>query len=287
MKYKFIDENKDKYPIEKMANALGISRGGYYKDKKKPVSDREINNIKLKEEIKYIFIRNRKAYGSPKIYDELQDNSIKCGKNKVARLMREMGLKSSRYKKFKVVTTNSDHNYPISENVLNRDFTVSKANKVWVSDLTYISTDEGWLYLCIILDLFSRNIVGWSMADNMKTEMVIDALNMAYLRRNPHDGLVFHSDQGVQYASCNFRDCLRDKKMISSMSRKGNCWDNAPAESFFSTLKMELIYQSKYSTREMAKRSIFEYIEVFYNRERRHSKLGSMSPFQFELKNVA
>ena len=204
--------------------------------------------------------------------------------------MRENGLKARHKKRFRV-TTNSKHDYPISPNLLNRDFTLEKINTCWVSDITYIDTHEGWLYLCSILDLFSRKVVGWSMASHMRADLVIDALDMAVKHRNPPEGLMFHSDRGVQYASGTFRKKLKSYKMIQSMSRKGNCWDNAPAESFFSTLKIEEVYtHSKYRTREEARKAIFEYIEVFYNRKRSHSFLDYKSPSEYEalkLKNVA
>lgn len=270
-----------------MAKVLKISRDSYYKHIQRGISKREMENNHLKEKIKEIYNKSRKTYGSPRVYDDLIDMGYICGKNRVARIMREMGLRSNRYKKFKVMTTDSNHSHPISENILDRKFEVSEINSVWVSDLTYVPTNEGWLFLCIILDLFSRNIVGWSMEDHMRTEMVVSALNMAYSNRKPKGGLIFHSDRGTQYACVDFRKKLDEYKIISSMSRKGNCWDNAPAESFFSTLKMELVHNRKYNTRKEARRDIFEYIEIFYNRQRRHSKLGNISPFQFEQKYVA
>ena len=264
-----------------MAKVLGVSRSGYYKYINRKKSKREEYDEYLKGEIKRIYQESRKTYGSIRIYRELQECGIRCGKNKVSRLMKEMGI-AKRRKKFKVVTTDSNHNYPISDNLLKRNFITSEPNKVWVSDITYIRTDKGWLYLCIVLDLFSRMVVGWSMQDNMKTQLVIDALEMAYKRRNPGKGLIFHSDRGSQYASDTFKEELGKYKMISSMSKKGDCWDNACAESVFGTLKTELVYNTLYRSHDEAKRDIFEYIEVFYNRSRRHSTINYMSPYNYE-----
>ena len=201
--------------------------------------------------------------------------------------MKEMKLVSIRHKKFKILTTDSDHNFPVSPNLLNRNFIGESPNKVWVSDITYIPTEEGWLFLCVILDLFSRKIVGWSMKDHMRTSLVTSAFKMACSARDPAPGLIFHSDRGSQYASEEFRRWLDACKFRSSMSRKGNCWDNACAESVFSTLKTELVYTRKYRSREEAKRDIFEYIEVFYNRFRRHSTLGNVSSEKFEMRESA
>jgi transposase InsO family protein len=287
MKYQFMQDHKNQFPIEKMALVLGVSRSGYYKFMNKGLSKRSKENIYLKQVINDIFDTSRKTYGSIRIYQELRSREIQCGKNRVSRLMKELKLVPKSQKKYKVCTTDSKHNYPVSENLLERDFTVSAPNKVWVSDITYIRTDEGWLYLCIILDLFSRMIVGWSMLNNMETKLIINALDMAYINRAPGDKLIFHSDRGSQYASYWFREALNDYKMVSSMSKKGDCWDNACAESFFGTLKNELVYHKKYRTHEEARSDIFEYIEVFYNRQRRHSTIDYMSPCDFELLKVA
>jgi putative transposase len=270
-----------------MANVLNVSRSGYYKFLVRGETKQYRENKLLSEKIRDVFQMSRRTYGSPRITDELHDMGYRCSKNRVWRIMKELHLVSCRHKKFKVRTTDSNHDLPVSPNLLGRKFSISKPDKVWVSDITYISTREGWLFLCIILDLFSRKIVGWSMKEHMRTSLIIDALDMAYESRKPDEGLIFHSDRGSQYASKDFRDKLAECKMLSSMSRKGNCWDNACAESAFGTLKTELIYLNDYALREIARRDIFEYIEVFYNRVRRHSTLGSLSPVNYELKQCA
>lgn len=280
-------DHKNEFPIGKMASVLGVSRSGYYKYLQKGDSQREKENQELSLIIKEIYFLSRKTYGSPRILGALKDMGIKCSKNRVARLMKQMELVSIRHKKYKIVTTDSNHDLPISPNLLQRDFTASEINEVWVSDITYIDTEEGWLYLCIILDLYSRKIVGWSMTDHMRSSLATSALEMAYKTRDPEPGLVFHSDRGSQYASREFRSKLEEYLFIQSMSRKGNCWDNACAESVFSTLKTELVYNQKYRTRAEARSDIFEYIEVFYNRIRRHSTIGNVSPALFELNECA
>jgi transposase InsO family protein len=215
------------------------------------------------------------------VTDELNASGINCGVNRVARLMRENSIRAKQSRKFKV-TTNSKHNYPVAPNLLNRQFEIDCPNKVWVSDITYIWTSEGWLYLAGVLDLYSRRIVGWSMSRRITEQLTLDALNQAVTHRQPPKGLLHHSDQGKQYASNNYQKLLKNQRMICSMSRKGDCWDNAVMESFFGTLKTELIYHEKFITREDAKLKIFDYIEMFYNCKRRHSSLGSKSPVEFE-----
>jgi len=210
MKYEFIVKHKNLFPIGKMAIILDVSRSSYYKYLNREIPNRERETEKIKEAIKEKHKDCKGIYGSPRIYEDLIDSGYSCGLNKVANLMKTMNLKSIRSKKFRVVTTDSDHDYRISENILNRQFDVSEANKIWVSDITYIDTAEGWLYLCTVLDLFSRSVVGWSMEDHMRTEMVIKALDMAYEKREPSAGLIFHSDRGSQYASDNFRNKLDD-----------------------------------------------------------------------------
>lgn len=280
-------DHKNLFSIGKMANVFKVSRSGYYKYMSREPSQKSLRDDYMKSKIEKIYEESDRTYGSPRIHKELQEQEIPCGKNQVARLMKEMHIKSKRSKKRKVITTDSSHNYPISPNLLDRNFAVSVPNKVWVSDITYIATQEGWLYLCIVLDLFSRMIVGWSMSDNLKSTVAIDALDMAYNRRNPSENLIFHSDRGIQYASSSFREKLKEYKMLSSMSKTGDCWDNACAESFFSTLKMERIYHKRYGDQDSARKDIFEYIEMFYNVKRRHSTIGYMSPMGFELKYVA
>jgi len=282
MKYQFMKDNSSIFPVQKMAHIFNVSSSSYYAWLKKKPSAHERRDNELLIEVKRIFEAKRKKYGSPRIYRELHGTNYSCGRGRIARLMSENGLVARQKKRFKV-TTDSKHDYPISPNLLDRDFSVADINACWVSDITYIDTYEGWLYLCSILDLSSRRVVGWAMASHMRAELAIDALDMAVKHRSPSRGLMFHSDRGVQYASKEFRKKLKSYEMVQSMSRKGNCWDNAPAESFFSTLKLEEVYaHSKYKTREEARRAIFEYIEVFYNRQRSHSSLDYMSPVEYE-----
>jgi transposase InsO family protein len=275
-------DNSKQFPVKKMAEVFHVSRSCYYAWLNSGPSAHELRDRELLSEIKRIFKEKRKKYGSPRIYKEMHDTEFSCSRSRIARLMRENGLVARQRRRFKV-TTDSSHDYPISPNLLDRNFAVDSTDSCWVSDITYIDTEEGWLYLCSILDLSSKKVVGWSMAPHMRAELAIDALDMAFMHRNPGAGLIFHSDRGIQYASQAFRERLRTYKMVQSMSRKGDCWDNAPAESFFSTLKMEEVYtHKKYRAREEARKSIFEYIEVFYNRQRSHSSLDYVSPVEYE-----
>jgi transposase InsO family protein len=269
-----------------MCRIIGASRSGYYRWKRQPQTGRQKENEKILMEIREAHTKSRRTYGSPRITDELRSNGTKCGKNRVARLMKIHGIVGKAKKKFKA-TTNSMHNLPVAENLLNQNFVAEKPNTVWVSDITYISTLEGWLYLVVIIDLFSRQVVGWGMSDRMTSGFVVKALYQAIGRRHPSPGCIFHSDRGIQYASGDFKDVLKAYDFIQSMSRKGNCYDNAVSESFFHTLKTEHVYDYRYETRAEARLSIFEYIEMFYNRQRRHSALGYRSPVSFELEAMA
>lgn len=264
-----------------MCKVLKVSRSGYYKWLKRKPSQREKQNKKLKQKIAKIYWQSRGTYGSPRIHKQLKKAGIKCNEKRVARLMRNLGLRAKQKRKFKT-TTNSNHNLSVKRNILNREFDVNKKNKVWTSDITYIPTKEGWLYLSVIIDLYSRKIIGWSMSNRINKELVIDAFTMATNRRDLSKGLIFHSDRGSQYASHKFQKLLWENGAKSSMSRKGDCWDNAVSESFFATLKTELIYQTKYETRCQAKQDIFEYIEIFYNKFRMHSTLDYKSPEEYE-----
>jgi putative transposase len=268
--------------VKKMAKALKISRSRYYSWLRSAGSLHALRDQELSGIIIDIFDIHRGNYGSPRIHNDMKRRGVKCSCKRVARIMRENGLEARIKRKFKV-TTDSKHDYPIAPNLLERNFIVDKANSCWVSDITYISTSEGWLYLCIMLDLFSRMAVGWSMRNDLKSELVMEALDMAVTHRNTSKDIILHSDRGVQYASDDFRKKMASYEMIQSMSRKGDCWDNACAESFFSTLKTEEVYRKTYRTREEARRSIFEYIAVYYNRRRYHSFLDYMSPEEFEL----
>ena len=224
----------------------------------------------------------KQEYGWPKMWKELVARGIRVGKERVRKLMQRHGIKARGKRKF-VVTTDSKHNLPIAPNLLERNFSPEAPNQVWTSDITYIATDEGWLYLTGVIDLFSRQVVGWSMRDNMQTNAVTDALRMAWFRRRPPPGLIFHSDRGSQYCSHEFQGAIKSYEMKSSMSRKGNCWDNAVAESFFATLEWELIERHRWKTQDEARSAVFEYIETWYNARRRHSSLGYLSPTQYEL----
>lgn len=227
------------------------------------------------------FDRSRQTYGSPRLADELQDSGIPCSENRVARLMRLSGIRAVGKRKYRV-TTDSKHNHPVAENLLNRQFSAGKPNAVWLSDITYIWTSEGWLYLAGVLDVYSRMLVGWSMSNRVTAELTLTALNQAIDRREVTPQLIHHSDRGSQYAAGEYQRLLSESGMICSMSRKGDCWDNAPMESFFATLKAELVNREQFKTKQEAKAKIFEYIEVFYNRQRRHSTLGNKSPVDFE-----
>jgi len=286
MKYQFIERNKRDFDISIICPLLGVKRSSYYAWKRRPINVRQKENMKLLEEIRTIHKNSKGLYGSPRIYAELQDLGISCGKNRVAKLMKVNGIYSKIKKRFRYKSKQSN-DIGICSNIVDRNFNILEPNKVWVSDITYIPTKEGWLYLCIILDLFSRKIVGWSMDKNMKEKIVLKAFQMALLNRNPSLDLVFHSDRGSQYTAKLFKEVLRTNKIRQSMSRKGNCWDNACAESFFHTLKTELVKHENYNSREEARLSVFEYIEIFYNRQRRHSYLGYVSPVKYENKLCA
>jgi putative transposase len=286
MKYWFMDQHRSTHGVQKMCRVIGASKSGYYRWKKQPQSKRQKENEKILMEIRESHKNSRRAYGSPRITNELRSMGTQCGENRVARIMKVHGIVGKAAKKFKA-TTDSKHDLPVAENLLKQNFLAEKPNTVWVSDITYIWTLEGWLYLAVILDLYSRQVVGWAMSDRLTSDFVIKALNQSIGRREPGTGCVFHSDRGVQYASADFRDVLKAYGFIQSMSRKGNCYDNAVAESFFHTLKIEHVYDYRYTTRANAKLSIFEYIEMFYNRQRRHSALGYRSPVSFELEAMA
>jgi putative transposase len=272
---------KQKHPVALLCGVLRVSRSGYYAWLIRPESARSIENKLLLVKIKAIHKKNRKAYGSPRVHQQLMKDGERCSEVRVAKLMAANGIRVQQKHKF-IATTDSKHDHPVADNVLDRQFEVHEPNKVWGSDITYIPTGEGWLYLSSVLDLGMRGVVGWSMADSLDSSLVMDALEMAYRRKLPGPGLLHHSDRGSQYASDDYQRLLARYGMRVSMSRKGDCWDNAVVESFFATLKRELVHHRKYRTREEARRDIFEYIEVFYNRERLHSSLSYMSPAEYE-----
>ncbi len=282
MKYRFIERHRETHSVGKMAAVLGVSRCGYYAWRRRAESARSRAEKSLVERIREIQKRVKDRYGSPRMARELARQGIRVGHNRVARLMAAHGLGAKPRKKHRVVTTDSKHELAVAGNLLARQFAVGRANETWVSDITYIPTGEGWLYLAVVIDLYARKVVGWALGTSLATELVIQAFLMACLTRKPPKGLLFHSDRGVQYASRAFREKLSDWGMRQSMSRKGNCWDNAPAEAFFKSLKAELIGAHIYRTRAEARTAVFEYIEVFYNRVRLHSSLGYRSPVEFE-----
>jgi transposase InsO family protein len=276
-----MQQHQTEFPISVMCEVLSVSRSGYYAWRKSSESKRKQSNGTLRKKIRAVHRNSGESYGSPRVYKALKKQGETCSKNRVARLMREDGLKAKSKRRFKA-TTNSKHNLPVAPNLLNRDFSPEAPNQVYAGDITYIWTTEGWLYLAVVIDLFSRSVVGWAMDKRMTRQLVMDALTMAVQRRRPPPGVIFHSDRGSQYASSGFQKLLVKYGMICSMSRKGNCWDNAPVESFFGSLKQELVFHQKYPTRFHARQSIFDYIERFYNRRRLHSTLGYESPADYE-----
>jgi putative transposase len=283
VKFEFIEAEKAHWSIAFMCDRLEVSKSGFYAWRGRPPSSRSIEDERLLAEIRTVHAESRGRYGSPRVHRELAAKGIHASKHRVARLMRENGLRGRRRRRFRH-TTDSNHAMPIAPNTLARDFTAEAPNTVWVTDITYIPTREGWLYLAAILDLYSRRVVGWSMSDRITRQLTLDALSMGLQSRTPPAGLLHHSDRGSQYASADYRAALTSAGIHCSMSRKGDCWDNAVAESFFATLKTELVHEADWATRAEARSAIFEYLEVFYNRRRIHSSIGYVSPQEFELK---
>lgn len=281
MIYAFLDDHRCCWPVTVLADALGVSASGYYAWKDRPASPRQQRRDCLQVEITAIHEQAKGRYGSPRIHAELVAAGHGCCVNTVAAVMRQAGIRAKTARRFKH-TTDSNHSRPGADNVLARQFTPGGPNEAWVADITYIPTREGWLYLAAVEDLYSRMVVGWSMAATMTSRLVVDALEMAVQRRLPGEELLAHSDRGSQYASEHYQRVLSKHGIACSMSEVGQCWDNAPMESFFASLKKELVHDADYPTRAEAKVSLFEYIEVFYNRQRRHSTLGYVSPQQYE-----
>lgn len=276
-----MEDYRHQYRLVRMAHVLGVSRSGYYAWRTREQSKRSLSNTFLLDEIKRVFKESQDTYGSPRITADLQDRGISCSENRVARLMNVNGIQAKHQRRFKG-TTDSRHHFPVAANLLQRDFTVDRPNRVWVSDITYLRAPGGWQYLALIKDLFHKGTVGWAVSDRLKSDLVIQAFEMACRRRQPEAGLIFHSDRGVQYASDQFRRLLNTYKFQQSMSGKGNCYDNAVAESMFATLKKEIGQFGRFGSLQETKSLIFEYLEVFYNRKRRHSALGYMTPDEFE-----
>lgn len=275
-------ENRNKYPISELCSLLQVSRSGYYEWRSREESKRSRENRVLVVEIRSVHEESRRSYGAIRTCRELKKRGKSCSKNRVARLMREKGIRSTHKGKYRVCTTNSKHEHPVAQNIVSQDFSAKAPNEKWGSDITYIPTAEGWLYLAVVLDFHSRKIVGWKAGESLRTELCSDALRMALLRRQPPAKLIHHSDRGIQYASFEYRSLLRANNFCQSMSRKGNCYDNAIVESFMHTLKVECVHQRKYQSRSEARRDIADYIENFYNTKRMHSSLDYLSPVEYE-----
>jgi putative transposase len=283
VRFAFIATEKAAFPIRLLCRTLQVSRAGYYAWHGRSPAPRTRADARLALEIAAIHAESRRCYGSPRIHAELAARGCRTGRKRVARLMRVRGLVARRRRRFRI-TTQSRHPLPVAPNVLAREFTRPGRDQAWVTDITYIPTDEGWLYLAVILDLYSRFAVGWAMSERITDDLTLDALAMALRRRSPYRGLLHHSDRGSQYASGDYQRVLAAHGIVGSMSRRGNCWDNAVAESFFATLKVELVRDAAWATRAAARSELFEYLEVFYNGQRRHSALGYLSPRAFELR---
>lgn len=281
MRFKFIQAEKANYPVRVMCRVLRVSTSGYYAYVGRGPSTRKREDEKLKVHIGAVHARSRGTYGRARVGRQLLKENVEVGKQRVARLMREMGLQGLPKKRFRR-TTDSNHSRPVAPNVLDRKFEAERPNQYWVTDITCIWTWEGWLYLAAILELFSRRVVGWAMQPHVRTELALEALHMALGRCLPDVGLVHHSDRGVQYAASTYQAALDENNIVCSMSRKGDCWDNAVSESFFGTLKTELINRRSWPTRREAKDAVVDYIEGFYNPHRLHSSLGYVSPIEFE-----
>ena len=283
MRYRFVQGHLGRFPVAALCRVMNVTRSGYYAWQRREPSERQKQDMTLLVQVRQFFERSKRTYGSPRILRDLKAAGFDCGKHRVARLMRQAGLRAVVATRLRLMT-DSKHALPVADNLLNRDFEAPKPNLKWASDITYLRTGEGWLYLAVVVDLFSRRIVGWSMQASLDRWLVVNALKTALCQRRPGADLLHHSDRGVQYASRDFQAVLHEHGLRCSMSRRGNCWDNAPVESFFGTLKQELVNRCRFATREVARREVFSYIEVWYNRQRRHSSLGYVSPAEFERK---
>jgi putative transposase len=281
MKYTWIKQHDKEFPIAVMCKVLQVSDSGYYGRLKHKPSAARRRRQNIAQAVARFYFESERIYGYRKIYEDLRQANIDCCRETVRRIMRQIGLYSRVKRKF-IHTTDSNHNMAVARNLLDRDFTAASVNTKWVADITYIPTGQGWLYLSAVMDLYSRRIIGWTMSEDIDSELVITALRMAILQRKPQAGLLHHSDRGSQYACEMFQDLLNDNGIICSMSRKGDCWDNACMESFFGSFKTEWIRDKKYLSFEEAKKDVFKYVEIFYNRRRRHASLGYLSPAEYE-----
>ena len=284
MSFRFIEDHRRLYPVRLMCAVLEVSPAGYYAWRDRPVSRRSAANRGLLDDIQRVHRDTHGCYGSPRIHIELKAQGRGASRGRIERLMQRYGIRAIMAKPRRVRTTDSRHDLPIAPNLLDRNFTATAPNRVWLADITYVETAQGWLYLATVLDLYSRKIVGWAMRDHLRAELPLAALQMAIAAQRPGPGLIHHSDRGVQYASHDYRAALAAGGITASMSRKGDCYDNAPMESFFHTLKTERVHHRQYATRAEAQRDVFAYIEGFYNRTRRHSAIGYISPIEMELK---
>jgi transposase InsO family protein len=281
MRFQFIKDHRDEFPVNRMCKVLDVSPSGYYAWRHRPPSAREMANRELVKKIEVVYNDSDQTYGSPRIYRELKDQGVACSENRVARLMRLRGLQAKQSRHYKA-TTKRNKAHPVAPNLLKRNFVADRPDQTWLADITYIPTVEGWLYLAAVLELYSRQIAGWAMSERMTSDLTMDALKMAIQRRQPEPGLIHHSDQGSQYTDSDYQALLKDHGMQVSMNGVGNWYDNAPMESFFGTLKSERVHHSLYHTRDEAKTDLFHYIEGFYNRRRRHSALDYLSPEAYE-----
>ena len=281
MKFEFVAAQKAHYPVTELCSALEVSTSGYYAWSKREKSQRQVEDESWLELITSIFKSSRETYGSPRIHATLKELGHKISEKRVARIMRENGIVVGPVRAWRCITTKADPLNAVAANELDRDFTAKAVNEKWVTDVTFVPTDEGWLYLASMIDLYNREVVGWAMGESNDTTLTLKALDMALEFRNPPEGLIHHSDRGSNYTAKDYRKALSNRGIQCSMSRKGNCWDNAVSESFFATIKKALIHRFTFTTRREAAAAIFEYIEVFYNRVRKHSQLGYTSPVQF------
>jgi putative transposase len=281
VKYQFIEDHRDELLVTRMCKALNVSPSGFYAWRSRPVSAREMANRELVKKIEAVYYDSYETYGSPRVYHELKSQDVACSENRVARLMRLRGLRAKQVRRYKS-TTKRNKRHPVAPNLLKRDFRADRPDHKWLTDITYIPTQEGWLYLAVILDLYNRGIVGWAMSERMTSALTISALKMAIRERRPGVGLIHHSDQGSQYTDGTYQALLRNHGIQASMNGVGTWYDNAPMESFFGTLKSELVHHRVYHTRDEARPDLFFYIEAFYNRRRRHSSLDYLSPEAYE-----
>jgi len=281
VRYQFIKQQEGQFSLSALCRMMQVSRSGYTDWHKRLPSRRALEEQALLSSVRQVHQQSKGTYGSPRIYKQLREEGILCSRNRLVRLMQKHQITARPLRRF-VVTTDSDHQLPIAENLLARQFEAATPNRKWTADITYVWTGEGWLYLAVVLDLFSRRVVGWAISSTLERSLVIAALKMALTSRKPATGLLCHSDRGSQYASSDYQEVLTQAGAMCSMSRKGNCYDNAPTESFFASLKRELVYRTTFATRQEARAALFEWIAVWYNRKRRHSALGYISPEQFE-----